>query len=464
MRKYLAFAVLMLVASVGAFAQLPANPLLGPATISGYDSCDISTSPAATLLLPYFEVDPSGLGENTLVTITNVSDTSIVAHVTVWTNWSYPVLDFNIFLTGYDVQSMSLRSLLVNGDIPNTARATATSPRGARSTRGASWIEAPYTTAGLAASCGSAQGGVGAIPGFLLPAIQSALTGGPFSVGLINCSQVADESDSYVGYITIDTTNRCSQSLPTDPGYFGAAGEIKHENQLIGDYIRLNDAEGYSGGNPLVHIKAIPGGNPALGATTLTSSFYQRYQAAFATTDRRQPLPGLFAARYIEPGTAAGFDTDFVIWREGTTLNAACATIDDNASFPYVEIVRFDERENPTTTTVGCQVSPCLDEEFGLSETQLVNLSSPIFPPDSTSTDPGGWMYMNLQHAEFITRPSQNWVQVRMTGAGVYGVDFDAAYLGNGCQGFVAETSVADGAEKIGPKFVPGTEILWSGN
>ncbi|MCM2315966.1 MAG: ice-binding family protein [Thermoanaerobaculia bacterium] len=452
------------VCALAAVPAVPGDPLLGPPTLSDYDTCDITTgTPAATLLLPYFEIDPSGLGENTLVTITNVSDTSIVAHVTVWSNWSYPVLDFNIFLTGYDVQSMSLRDLLVNGNIPNTARNTATSPRGVRSTRGGTWIEAPYNT-GMTPSCDSAQGGNGAIPGFLLPAIQSALTGGPFSIGAINCPQVADESDGYIGYITIDTTHVCSQSLPTDPGYFGAAGEIRHENLLIGDYVRLNDAEGYSGGNPLVHIAAIPGGSPFLGATTLTSSFYQRYQAGFLTTDRRLPLPGLFAARYIEPGTAAGFDTEFVIWREGVTTNAACATISRNAAFPYVEFVRFDERENPTTTSFGCQVSPCLDEEFGLSETQLVNLSSPIFPPDSDSSDPGGWMYMNLQHAEFITRPSQNWVQIRMTGGGRYGVDFDAAFIGNGCQGFVGVTSTADGDVKIGPKYVPGTETLWSGN
>ena len=40
------------------------------------DSCDIGLAPAATLLLPVFEVDftaPPGTGRTTLFTITNVS-------------------------------------------------------------------------------------------------------------------------------------------------------------------------------------------------------------------------------------------------------------------------------------------------------------------------------------------------------------------------------------------------------
>ncbi|MBV9184396.1 MAG: hypothetical protein JO093_02200, partial [Acidobacteria bacterium] len=80
------------------------------------DTCDVKVGPAATLLLPYFEVDlQNPAGRTTLFTITNVSRLSQIAHVTVWTDWSFPVLDFNIFLTGYDVQGISLRQVLVQG-------------------------------------------------------------------------------------------------------------------------------------------------------------------------------------------------------------------------------------------------------------------------------------------------------------------------------------------------------------
>ena len=66
-----------------------------PSTTNNNDSCDISLLPAATLLLPYFEVDtaaPQGTGTTTLFTITNTSRYPQIAHVTVWTDWSFPVL------------------------------------------------------------------------------------------------------------------------------------------------------------------------------------------------------------------------------------------------------------------------------------------------------------------------------------------------------------------------------------
>ena len=87
----------------------------GPTTTNHDDSCDISGAPAATLLLPYFEVDfnsPQTSAQTTLFTVINVTQIPQIAHVTVWTDWSFPVLDFNIFLTGYDVQAINLYDIL----------------------------------------------------------------------------------------------------------------------------------------------------------------------------------------------------------------------------------------------------------------------------------------------------------------------------------------------------------------
>ncbi|HYL04398.1 MAG TPA: hypothetical protein VE075_00045, partial [Thermoanaerobaculia bacterium] len=69
--------------------------------------CTIDAVPSATLLLPYFEVDlnnPNGL--TTLFSVNNASATAILVHVVMWSDLSVPVLDFNIYLTGYDVQSV----------------------------------------------------------------------------------------------------------------------------------------------------------------------------------------------------------------------------------------------------------------------------------------------------------------------------------------------------------------------
>src|SRR2546422_8844324 len=67
-----------------------------PTSTNNNDTCDIGVTPAATLLLPYFEVDvvsAQGVSQNTIFTLTNTSRYPQIAHVVVWTDWSYPVLD-----------------------------------------------------------------------------------------------------------------------------------------------------------------------------------------------------------------------------------------------------------------------------------------------------------------------------------------------------------------------------------
>src|SRR4029450_11324771 len=98
--------------------------LLGLAGSAGAVICTIDDVPGATLLLPYFEVDLANTnGITTLFSINNASATAILAHVVVWSDLSVPVLDFNVYLTGYDVQSINLRDILVSGVLPHTASA-----------------------------------------------------------------------------------------------------------------------------------------------------------------------------------------------------------------------------------------------------------------------------------------------------------------------------------------------------
>ena len=105
---------------LGAFAFLAmALALPTPAAI-----CNLDVSPAATLLLPYFEVDlndPNSI--TTLVSVNNASNAGVLAHVTVWSDLSVPVLTFNIYLTGYDIQTLNLRDMMTTGILPQTAPA-----------------------------------------------------------------------------------------------------------------------------------------------------------------------------------------------------------------------------------------------------------------------------------------------------------------------------------------------------
>src|SRR5438270_662231 len=179
------------------------------------------------------------------------------------------------------------------------------------------------------ATCGTLAG---KIPEQVRAGVQSLLVTGA-AAGI--CTAAGSPASAHptattaVGYVTIDVAAVCSQNMPDSPTY--VRSEILFDNVLTGDYEILNKAAGsnYAGGNPLVHIRAIPEGGPANTPltgfqTNLPYTFYQRYEdpvtfaAPLQNYDRRQPLPATFAARWIQGGANA-FNTSFRIWREGVT-------------------------------------------------------------------------------------------------------------------------------------------------
>src|SRR5581483_9343566 len=336
------------------------------------DTCDISTAPAATLLLPYFDVDfksPQATARTTLFTITNVSNIPQIAHVVIWTDWSYPVIDFNIFLTGYDAQAINLYDILSRGIIAPTSGTSSTTAVPTNPTTG-SQPACVYTGAACPqlpsngaltnpnitsfAGCSSLPG---PIPPALLTDAQLMLTTGKATGAAIACTtQVGGVHNDAIGYLTVDVNATCNTNLvgaaTNNTLYFQT--QILFDNVLIGDYqdINPNAATGnYAGGNQMVHIRAIPEGGSAGSApgTNLPWTFYDRYTptapaagaAPGRTQDRRQPLPALFAARYINGGTGS-FNTNYKIWREGTVVNACTtATSTPNSSIAFTEFVKF---------------------------------------------------------------------------------------------------------------------------
>jgi hypothetical protein len=431
----------------------------GPATTNNDDSCDISVAPAATLLLPYFEVDitsPAGTGETTLFTITNVSQLPQVAHVTLWTDYSYPVIDFNIYLTGYDVQSINLHDVIVRGELaPDNGTGSGISPVGEFSGTSAT-LE--YNNPLLdEADCFSAAP-VNLNPGYVTR-MQQAFTLGRFPAlgSLPACTAIGNTHSNAVGYATIDVANRCSTALPTDAGYFTT--EINFDNVFIGDYQQVNGDDDFAQGNPMVHIRAIPEGGTAADPVIINfdRTFYSRYTGG-SNVDRRQPLPALFAARWISQGTG-GFETFFKIWREGRTgATSACSPssanlFPRNGALGVAELVRFDEEENPTTLTPAEEVSPPIETDVALAETGLYDVTDITVFPENPDDAIGGWMYMNLNEPAAPEYPlgvaTQNWVIVSMRAEGRFSVDFDAAWLGNGC---TPEEATSDEATNpIGP-------------
>ena len=431
-------------------AALAVSLDLAATTIHNDNSCDIGNLPAATLLLPYFEVDlqaDRSHAADTLFSVVNVSRNPQIARATVWTNLGYPVFTFNIFLGGYDVQSYSMYDLLSRGVIAKTTIAGNHGPR-----------SMPHDANGhfdddVASQCGQLPEN---IPASLLADIQNALTNGTttscaFLVGL-------PWRSSAVGYVTIDLVANCGSRNATQAGYF--EHDLLFDNVLTGDYEKIAGGSAQASsrsisGLPLVHIRAIPEGGPAgLSADVpFPVTFYDRLTpSSNHKVDRRQPLPSLFAARYV---WWSDVDTDLQIWHE-PILQPGCGNLLRNYS-QMIEAVRFDEHENSTTTNPGCRIPECTLTYPTLPVTTMASTAtSDVLPPDTTVTsDMGGWIYLNLSTpaaelgANSSRRTTQNWVSVRIEKDDHSTIMFDATQLGNGCTPNPGKTDY--GANPVGP-------------
>ena len=376
------------------------------------DSCDIATLPAATLLVPYFEVQLRQQARTTLFTVVNTTNTPQIARVTLWSDWGFPALTFDVFLTGYDVQAMNLYDVLVGGRLPGGGLPGATGQR--------SLPDNPLFLQTAWRDCS-------ALPATISPAlledVRRILTEGLHD-GCGTNRLGAIHPDRAVGYLTVDVVATCSAKAP---GSAGAIQELLFDNVLTGDYeiIDPNPATGnYASGSPAVHIRAIPEGGRAgeQVATRLPLTFYDGLYGQ-SHRDRRQPLPSAFAARYIQGG-AGGFETDLLLWSApATNAASACSAYASDAARP-AEVVRFDERENSTIFVPLCIINNCIVETLELPVTSRQKSSSSAFPP-LESGDVAGWMYVNAGR--------QMWMISAMYAEGRYSVAFDAAALANGC-------------------------------
>lgn len=397
--------------------------LLGLAAPSRAEVCNLDVNPAATLLLPYFEVDLNREnGVNTVFSINNAFDTAILAHVTIWSDLSVPVLDFNTYLTGYDMQVFDLRELFVNGIIPSTA-SDGQDPVDAISPQG------PFSQDINFASC-TAQLPTPLLPQIFIDYMQAALTGKPSVIVGGRCVG-RDLGDRIArGYITVDTVNNCTLRFATDVGYFGPGGDVTNQNALFGDYTIFDRRARSAEGNTLVHIEASDT-NPET-STPGQYTFYGRY-VNWSAADNREPLPTTFGARYTNT------ETDFIVWRDSKVAGYQSYTCPaDPAWSPLGQegLVVFDEQENPVVLAT----SPVSPAASGVTpfpvEAQRTTVGGAALPVPFAS----GWAYLNLNTtvtAAGVNPPedpaaAQAWVSV-VTRGGRFGVGYDAMRYDNAC-------------------------------
>ncbi|MEM7582500.1 MAG: hypothetical protein AAF560_03900 [Acidobacteriota bacterium] len=326
--------------------------------------------PAATLLIPHFMIDldacdPAGL--NTVVKITNASPEATVAQLTFWSDWGAPVIEYQIYLSGYDVETLDLADHFCNGNVAITGPNT--SPHGHLSGDPAMLTDCdlffPFQNPVLVGS--------------ILDRFRRGHTGQPLSSIGGNCFGATYGDNVARGYMTIDVVDRCALLFPHQGGYFQSVASF--ENRLLGEYFYVDPATGFYQSYPAIHIEA-DGEGLTFGPGDHT--FYGRFVSGLAT-DRREPLPTTFGASFVR-SEIVEVGTELLIWRESPgVLDSQGAVCDSSpGEFPLAapEALAFDEEENPFAVSLAAEL-----------QTQRLVLVDSI-PPSETA----GWLLMDLSH------------------------------------------------------------------
>jgi hypothetical protein len=382
--------------------------------------------PAATLLLPYFEVDLGNTnGVDTLISVNNASASAAVANVVLWTDWGVPSLGFQIYLTGYDVQTIDLRAIF-QGQLPVTADAGA-DPTNLKSPKGP--LSQDINFPGSTGPCG--------FSGTLYDAPDPSLAVKITNINRVHTGQSsnldnkcwgASHGDQIArGYVTIDTLTQCTLQTPADAGYF-SGGVADTRNILWGDVVYVNPGQNTAQGETLVHVEAcdqgltvyrsgISGQGGACPFTIGDYTFYGRYVPT-AGQDSREPLATTFAARY-----QGANKTDLLVWRDTKKAPAkiTCGAARPNW-FPLADtdVVAFDTEENPTDEcALASSNSPAASSTCFPLATQRTNvrngnaIASKIKPPANA-----GWLFLNLNHTvagDLFPGVAQAWVVTTRT-------------------------------------------------
>lgn len=402
--------------------------LVALASTASAVTCTIDQKPAATLLVPYFQVGlntdgtiPAGGSagyKDTLITIGNASDVPTLAHVTLWTNHSIPILDFMIALTPNDIQSLSLLDILGNGNLPATPSSLVPTTYDpgvdvCQRSGGAEWpavdgylrfipgstTNAGYTTFGLNDNLvATTQYGPGAIPLGLLQQFWDAFDGvDPCHLESAYSGSVPNQLE---GYVTIDMVNYCTIGFPDNFGTYQWDAD-GWENNLWGDYILVSGAGVPTFGNPTVNIEADTVGLNWGNVAGPIRNFYARYWEApdgtdygdngtttngdestngylatvfpnlfpnFTFGDMREPLGETWAARYVTCGetTSSGCAlpvSSFVrVWR-----GSANGTVDNGFGVPASDLI--DLSGGTCTATEPLVASAVYDEDENQTST-----------------------------------------------------------------------------------------------
>lgn len=334
--------------------------------------------PAATLLFPHFEVDLDDAdGVSTLLTWRNASASAMLTHVTVYTDLGIPVLTFNTYLTGYDVVTLDLRAMLVDGVLPETASA-GQDPQDLISPQGIFSQDINF------ASC---YGQMPHVNPVLFPSttddLRRQLTG-QSSTFSGQCSGFDHGDNIARGYVTLDTVNNCTTRRPNDPGYFGpgGGGDVTNQNTLAGEYVLFGPGERLVHTGAAVPIEA----SDTAPETSVPGeyTFYGRH-VAYTAMDNREPL----AATWAIDAQARG--SEFIVWRDTKVMPSPFnCNLNGPASFYPIgqeSVIQFDRQAQAQPLAINAT-------PFPLASQRVVLVSSAL----PAGLKPG-WTYLGLNTA-----------------------------------------------------------------
>jgi len=234
----------------------------------------IDDAPAATLLVPYFEVTSAPRRESitTRFSVTNLDASAIVAHATLWTDFGLPTVNFNIELEAGATLEVDLADLFHDGELPFPA-----------------FGDTPC--AGLSSSAP-----------FTARELFAAHTGEASAVFADECGAISFEDSIARGFVTIDVVNDCTDLTPYTEAYF--MSHATEDNVLTGSYAIEHTSPASVVAAPAVHLEA---NSSFVGLET----FYHRFGPVDTTIDGREPL-------LVEEWTAAYNNelTELVCWRD----------------------------------------------------------------------------------------------------------------------------------------------------
>ena len=343
-----------------------------------------------------------------------------------------PTLDFNIYLTGYDVQTINLRDVF-HGTCRRPPRPARTRPT--RSAR-----KGDFSQDINFASCSGllppphAAGVVRRPPARRSPARprRSSAAAAPAATFGDNIAR---------GYVTVDTVNNCTLRFPGDPGYFGRGRRDRPERPLGRLLLRQPGGRTSPTATPWSASRRSatdpgprsPGSTPSTAATSAGRP---------PTTASRWPPTSPPATSTAAPFTGG---TDLIVWRDSKVNQGpfTCpATLGRPSWYPLGQeaIVIFDEQEQP-------QVPQSLP---GLAAAAADRSSIP-FPAEAQRDSrrrrrPAGAVQLRLA----LPRPehhgrrgrrnppedpaaAQAWVTIEMKAQGRFSVGFDAIQLDSAC-------------------------------